>query len=211
MTKIKYFIVVLFSFLFLFFSISFINNYLPDNETLAGDIPSSHFIAPNIYNPLEKQGPYMCSGYSASFVKQYYNLQADASNSYQQMSYSIPFFHGVPPFRLVNHLNTNQFNTSFYRGTLRDLFFHVSEERPVIVLVGEGLSWQHYLVLVGYDIEQEKIYFYNPEQAFIPENNIMMGNNTRSFDEFKKIWANGLPIYNHLYIPANLTPNHLNT
>ena len=200
----KMFILTVISFWLIFSSVSFVYNALPQNESLAYEISLNHFISPNIYLPLEKQQPYMCSGYSVSFLKQFYNLQSNTRDSYQQMSYSLPFLHGVPPYRLANYLNNSSFNTGVYRGTLTNLFHHIVNDRPVIVLVGEGISWQHYLVLVGYDIEHEKLFFYDPGEPLQVHENIMKGNNELSFQEFKAIWANGLPLYNHIYIPGYL-------
>lgn len=193
-------------FLFIFASANIYLNLLPKNELFSYNIPSSYHIALIDNSPIDKQSPYMCAGYSASFIKQYYNyLDSSGQQSYQQMSYSLPFLNGVPPFRLVNYLNRNKFYTSFYRGNLNNLFAHIVNERPVIVLVGNGLSWQHYIVLLGYDINEELLYFYDPEIPYLPGNNNITGNRVLSFEEFKNIWANGLPLYNHLYIPGNYT------
>jgi len=180
------------------------NYFMPQNEAISFDLPPSHYISFYDSSPIAKQSPYMCAGYSVSFLKQYYNyIDSSGKRSYRQMAYSLPMINGVPPFRLVNYLNKNNFNTDFYRGNLRNLFGHIVNDRPVIVLVGNSLNWQHYIVLLGYDVGEEKLYFYDPLKPYLPSNDYLIGNKVLSFDEFKEVWANGLPIYNHLYIPAN--------
>ena len=72
------------------------------------------------------------------------------------------------------------------------------EGTPVIVLVGDGLNWQHYMTLVGFDQSLSEVYFFDSLRQD-DENGEAPGNRTLSTDYFLQLWDNGLPIFNHIY------------
>ena len=55
------------------------------------------------------------------------------------------------------------------------------------------------MTLVGYDNEKHELYFFDSGRAE-DENSDDPGNRTMTEEYFLKWWANGLPIFNHVYI-----------
>ncbi len=191
------------TFLITFVIIFYLFNYniYPGKENYLTTIPD-RFLINSSFSNLKQQEPNMCAGYSASFVLQHYGIDIPGIESYREMAYHIPFNIGIPPYRLVHHLNNSGLITSIYRGNLLNLKTHIASEHPVIVLIGNGFHWQHYIVLLGYNMNKQTLYFYDPQRAVNPLNNRFYINRRISFADFYKLWSNGLPIYNHVYIPV---------
>ena len=163
----------------------------PINFSLNLDLETTSF---------DKQGYNMWSGYAAAFIRRYYGQPATGTQIYREIAYKVPFDIGVPPHRLISHFRDNNLNASARTGGLDELKYFSSQEIPVIVLVGEGLKWQHYMVLVGYSEEDKEMYFYDPESGPSMVVREKPGNKTLSTESFLSIWENRLPIFSQLFI-----------
>lgn len=147
-----------------------------------------------------KQGYNQCAGYAAAFLQRYYGQNAYGSDIYQNISYKLPFNIGVPPHKLINHFEKNNFSARYRTGKLEHIKYNVANNGPVIVLVGEGIHWQHYIVLLGYNENKSKLYFYNPQFGESQFNEQYPGNYVLSEKKFLSIWNNGLPGFSQLFI-----------
>lgn len=72
----------------------------------------------------------------------------------------------------------------------------------MIVFVGNGLFWQHYMTLVGFDEAKKELYFVDSKKER-DENGLLPGNRTMTEEYFLKWWDNGLPVFDHVYITVN--------
>ncbi len=180
--------------------------FFPAAEFLPSEPPEGEAqIYPDYYIPAITDGYYLqsynqCAGYSTAFVQRFYNQHALGSENYREMSYSLPFDIGVPPHRVIRHLRSNQLNASARIGNLDTLKYYLSQGVPVIVMVGDGLKWQHYMVAVGYNNLEDEMYFYDSETgpSLFPRQE--PGNLTLSTEKFLGIWENNLPFFSQLFI-----------
>ncbi|MGM0420900.1 MAG: C39 family peptidase [Bacillota bacterium] len=180
-----------------------LENYLPTSTHLGMNVLNPDNYSLNLdleTNSFDKQGYNMCSGYAAAFIRRYYGQPAAGTQIYKEMAYNLPFDIGVPPHKLLSHFQKNNLLATARTGGLEEIKYFSSQQIPVIVLVGEGLKWQHYMVLVGYNNEKDEMYFYDPEAgpALVAREN--PGNKTFSTNEFTKIWENNLPFFSQLFI-----------
>ena len=163
----------------------------PINYSLNIDLENTSF---------DKQGFNMCSGYATAFIRRYYGQPATGTQIYREIAYRLPFDIGVPPHRLISHFRDNNLNATARTGGLTELKYFSSQNIPVIVLVGEGLKWQHYMVLVGYNEEENEMYFYDPETDPSLVAREKPGNKTITKNNFLGIWENKLPFFSQLFI-----------
>lgn len=183
-----------------------IDNLLPTETRLSTDPlnPINYSLNIDLENTsFDKQGFNMCSGYAAAFIRRYYGQPATGTQIYREIAYKLPFDIGVPPHRLISHFRDNNLNAVARTGDLSELKYFSSQNIPVIVLVGEGFKWQHYMVLVGYSEEDNEMYFYDPETGPAMVAREKPGNKTLTTDNFLKIWENDLPFFSQLFITVD--------
>ncbi|MGM0414725.1 MAG: C39 family peptidase [Bacillota bacterium] len=183
-----------------------IDNLLPTETRLSTDPlnPINYSLNIDLENTsFDKQGFNMCSGYAAAFIRRYYGQPATGTQIYRKIAYKLPFDIGVPPHRLISHFRDNNLNAVARTGDLSELKYFSSQNIPVIVLVGEGFKWQHYMVLVGYSEEDNEMYFYDPETGPAMVAREKPGNKTLTTDNFLKIWENDLPFFSQLFITVD--------
>jgi hypothetical protein len=89
-----------------------------------------------------------------------------------------------------------------FKGNVETLKRRLAKGEPIIVLIGQIYRWQHYMTLVGYKSDKKELYFYDSKKKY-DENGKLSGNRTLKQDYFLKLWDNGLPIFNHIYIEVN--------
>ncbi|MFW6269863.1 MAG: C39 family peptidase [Bacillota bacterium] len=198
------YIYIYFVFIIIFIIIYLLYNFFPGlfpvKNSIFKNITGSHYIL-HEFPVLLPQENNMCAGYSVAYALNYYGIDIGGKDSYLDMKFNLPYNMGIPPSRLIKYLNKMGIKTSIYKGDITNIVSHVAQNDPVIVLVGEGWKWQHYMVLVGYNLEKKELYFYDPERSLTPLNRLYSGNRKISIDQFKKMWANKVPLYNHIYIP----------
>lgn len=183
-----------------------VDNLLPTETRLSTDPlnPINYSLDIDLENTsFDKQGFNMCSGYAAAFIRRYYGQPATGTQIYRKIAYNLPFDIGVPPHRLISHFRDNNLNAVARTGDLSELKYFSSQNIPVIVLVGEGFKWQHYMVLIGYSEDDNEMYFYDPETGPAMVAREKPGNKTLTTDNFLKIWENDLPFFSQLFITVD--------
>ena len=158
-----------------------------------------------IYTDFELQGKNQCAAYSTAFVLRNSGKQAKGIAVYDEIPYKIPISGYVLPKGVITYLHSQGLKPMIYKGDLSSLKARlVQGNAPIIVLVGNGLFWQHYMTLVGFDDDKSELYFVDSNKEN-DENVELQGNRTMTNDYFLKWWSNGLPVFNHVYIMVGKT------
>ncbi len=170
----------------------------PNSESISLDTQKK-FEVP-IHTHFELQGKNQCAAYSTAFVLRNSGTQTKGSEVYAEIPFKVPISGYVLPKGVISYLQFQGLKPMIYKGDLSSLKARlVKGKAPVIVLVGNGLFWQHYMTLVGFDDDKSELYFVDSNKAN-DENGELPGNRTMTNDYFLKWWSNGLPIFNHVYI-----------
>ena len=158
-----------------------------------------------INTDFELQGKNQCAAYSTAFVLRNSGKPAKGIEVYADIPFKIPISGYVLPKGLISYLQAQGLKPMIYRGELSSLKARlVQENAPIIVLVGNGLFWQHYMTLVGFDDDKSELYFVDSNKVN-DENAELPGNRTMEKDYFLKWWSNGLPVFNHVYMTVGET------
>ena len=153
-----------------------------------------------IYTNFELQGKGQCAAYSTAFVLRNAGEQAKGIEVYAKIPFKLPISGYVLPKGIISYLQSQRLKPMIYKGVLSSLKARlVHENAPIIVLVGNGLLWQHYMTLVGFDDDKSELYFVDSNKG-IDENAKLPGNRTMTNDYFLQWWSNRLPAFNHVYI-----------
>lgn len=148
----------------------------------------------------ERQGKNQCAGFSTAFVLRSFDQKAKGIDVYTGIPYKIPISGYVLPKGVITYLQAQGFTTNLFQGDLGSLKSRlVQGGNPVIVLIGNGLLWQHYMTLIGYDNEKQELHFFDSGRD-TDENAELPGNRTMTEEYFSGWWNNGLPLFNHIYI-----------
>jgi hypothetical protein len=170
----------------------------PISESKSINLPNKFNVPIN--TGFEHQGKNQCAAFSTAFVLRNFDRKAEGSMVYANIPYKIPISGYVLPKGVVTYLQSQGFNPTLFKGNINSLKTRlVQGNNPVIVLVGNGLLWQHYMTLVGYDNEKQELHFFDSGRDK-DENAELPGNRTMTEDYFLKMWNNGLPIFNHVFI-----------
>ncbi|AFQ44260.1 hypothetical protein [Desulfosporosinus meridiei] len=154
----------------------------------------------SINTGFERQGKNQCAAFSTAFVLRTFGQSLQGAEVYAKIPYKIPISGYVLPKGVVSYFQSQGFSPAIYRGDLNSLKTRlVQGNEPIIVLVGNGLFWQHYMTFLGYDDKKKELYFFDSGRDN-DENADLTGNRTMTEDYFLKWWSNGLPVYNHVYI-----------
>ena len=170
----------------------------PKNDSISFAAPEKYDVP--IYTDFELQGKNQCAAYSTAFVLRNSGKQAKGIEVYAKIPYKIPISGYVLPKGLISYLHSQGLEAKIHKGDLSTLKARlVKGNTPVIVLVGNGFFWQHYMTLVGFDDDKSELYFFDSNKVN-DENAELPGNRTMSNEYYLKWWSNGLPIFNHVYI-----------
>ena len=168
----------------------------PQRDSLTKSVPSSYSIDQE--NSFETQVHNECSAFSTAYVLRHFGESQTGLELYEKFGYKLPFSGYVLPKGILSYFKDSAYEATLYRGTFETLKSRLIEGTPVIVLVGDGLNWQHYMTLVGFDQSLSEVYFFDSLRQD-DENGEAPGNRTLSTDYFLQLWDNGLPIFNHIY------------
>ncbi len=150
-------------------------------------------------NSFEAQPPGKCSAYSVAYVLRHLGQDALGEEVYQEMKYKIPKSGYVLPKGVLQFMESEGFSGTLFKGdSITSLKSALYLGNPVIVIIGDGIRWQHYMTLVGYDERAENLYFYDSKET-TDSNESLPGNRTISEEYFLELWNNGLPIFNRVY------------
>ena len=159
---------------------------LPQKDSVVIDYPDSYLLGHE--NLFEFQGKNQCAGYSAAYVMRFFGHDVLGEDAYNQMQYKLSSGY-VLPQAVVDYLNENEIESKLVTSNLEQLKTHVSRGKPIIVLIGNGRHWQHYLTVVGYD--EEYIYLVDTlkEESEKPYNRAM------TEEDFVSQWNNKIPLF----------------
>ncbi len=175
----------------------------PKSESNAINLPNKFDIPIN--TGFEKQGKNQCAAFSTAFVLRNFDRKAEGSVVYTGIPYKIPISGYVLPKGVVTYIQSQGYRPTLLKGDIDSIKARlVQGNNPIIVLVGNGLLWQHYMTFLGYDNEKQEMYFFDSGREK-DENAELPGNRTMAEDHFLKWWNNGLPIFNHVYITVEKT------
>ena len=162
------------------------------------DWPRSFAIVSENY--FEDQPPGQCSAYSAAFILRHMGYKSEGAAVYKQLNFKLPVSGYVLPKGVLQFMNSQGVSSRIFRGeetgSLKSALY--AGGNPVMLIIGDGVRWQHYITLVGYDESLEDLYFYDSKKT-ADENGGLPGNRTISEDYFLELWDNGLPIFNQVY------------
>lgn len=156
------------------------------------NVPNEYFVDIKD-NRIFYQGHNQCGAFSSAFVLRNLGIDVYGQDLYGQMSPKMKNGYLLPN-AIVDLFNKNGFKASFKKGDLQNLKYEVSKGKPVIVVIGKGFNWQHYVVVTGYDANN--IYTVD---SLVSETNANY-NRFYTNENFLKLWQNDLPIFNGLYI-----------
>ena len=194
--RIKWFLLV--TVIFSLIGICYCLSPFPSRDVIT--LNTQHKFNVPIHTDFEKQGKNQCAAYSTAFVLRNSGLQAKGIEVYRKIPFKIPISGYVLPKGVMTYLESQGLKPMIYKGNLSSLKARLIEgDAPVIVLVGNGLFWQHYMTLVGFDDDKGELYFFDSNKAN-DENVELPGNRTMTRDYFLQMWSNGLPVFNHVYI-----------
>ncbi|KGP76433.1 hypothetical protein JT05_04635 [Desulfosporosinus sp. Tol-M] len=200
--RIKWFVLVTIM-CFLLVGTIYLLSPFPNSDTIPS-APQKRFDVP-IYTDFELQGKNQCAAYSTAFVLRNSGKQAKGIEVYAKIPFKIPISGYVLPKGVISYLQSQGLKPMIYEGNLSSLKARLVQGRtPIIVLVGNGLFWQHYMTLVGFDDDKSELYFVDSNKGN-DENSELPGNRTMTNDYFLKWWSNGLPVFNHVYITVGET------
>lgn len=175
----------------------------PNSDTILS-ATQKKFAVP-IYTDFELQGKNQCAAYSTAFVLRNLGKPTKGIEVYAKIPFKVPISGYVLPKGVISYLQSQGLKPMIYKGNLSSLKARlVQRSTPIIVLVGNGLFWQHYMTLVGFDDDKSELYFVDSNKEN-DENAELPGNRTMTNDYFLKWWSNGLPVFNHVYITVGET------
>ena len=168
----------------------------PTSDPVQVNYPDSFIITTE--NHFETQVINECSAFSSAYVMRHFGETKKGLELYEEFDYKLPFSGYVLPKGILDYFKDSSYDVTMYHGTFETLKTRLTEGTPIIVLVGDGLKWQHYMTVVGYDDSLHEVYFFDSLREG-DENQEAPGNRTLSTDYFLSMWDNGVPIFHHVY------------
>ncbi|HAX73201.1 MAG TPA: hypothetical protein DCY20_06730 [Firmicutes bacterium] len=153
-------------------------------------------------NSFETQVHNECSAFSSAYVLRHFGESITGMTLYESLNFKLPLSGYVLPNGILSYFHELDYDITMFSGTLNQLKMRLGAGVPIIVLVGEGVNWQHYMTLIGYNTDLKELYFFDSLRKE-DENAELPGNRTLTEDYFLSMWDNGLPIFNHLYFVIN--------
>lgn len=161
---------------------------LPQKDTISSDFPENYLI--ETPNSFEQQGTNQCGGFASAFVMRHFRQDCSGEDIYNQLDYKLSSGY-VLPQAILDYFTGHQYQITLYQSNLSQLKTRVAQGDPVIILMGQGGSWQHYAVVVGYD--EENIYLFDSLKQTVEDNPNYNRSMTTAY--FEKLWNNGIPFF----------------
>ncbi len=161
---------------------------LPQKDTIESDFPENYLI--KTPNSFEQQGTNQCGGFTSAFVMRHFGQDCSGEDVYNQLDYKLSSGY-VLPQAILDYFTDHQYQITLYQSDLSQLKTRVARGNPVIILMGQGGSWQHYAVVVGYD--EENIYLFDSLKQTVEDNPHYNRSMTTAY--FEKLWNNGIPFF----------------
>jgi ABC-type bacteriocin/lantibiotic exporter with double-glycine peptidase domain len=166
----------------------------PKKDNIKVDIDSTYILPASYF---EKQPKNQCAGYSAAYLLRFFGEDITGDAAYKKMAYKMKNGY-VLPQSILALLKDYGYDAKYLKGDIDTLKAQVSQGTPVIVLVGEGAAWQHYITIVGYT--KGTLYIYDSNYA---TDNSKGYNREMTNADFEKIWQNSIPLFEKSYFVAS--------
>lgn len=174
----------------------FAQHSMPAADSIAPDYPAEYLIETQFHRHERQQGN-SCGGYASAYLLRTLGVDVSGQEVYDRLDYKITAGL-VLPQGILNYLDAAGYPATLYQGNLEQLKTRLHETgHPIVVLVGSGMEYQHYIALVGYD--EKQLYFFDSNQ---PENPDAIYNSVLSNAEFASLWENIIPGFERIYIVA---------
>ncbi|GEM_PF-661872 len=161
---------------------------LPQKDTIAANFPDSYLIETSNY--FEPQGTNQCGGFASAFVMRHFGQDCSGEDVYNRLDAKLSSGY-VLPQAILDYFDDAHYQIALYQSDLTRLKTRVAQGDPVIILMGQGGSWQHYAVVVGYD--EENIYLFDALKQTVSDNAYY--NRSMPTAYFEQLWNNGLPFF----------------
>jgi len=164
---------------------------IPKKDTIEIKYKNEYFLNKSSY--FEKQIYNECAGYSLAYLLRSNNIAISGQDSYDKMKYK--FGNGyVLPRSILEQGNDIDLNIIQYKGNLEQLKTRLNSGNPIIILIGDGIKWQHYVSVVGYD--ENNVYLFD---SLVSNSDDKRYNRVLSNEEFLNLWNNGLGPFSNIY------------
>lgn len=164
---------------------------LPREDTKAINYSPGYFMETKSY--FEKQEKGQCAGFSSAYVLRVLGEEISGRDNYKELGHK--FSNGyVMPQALIDIFEKYNYQVNMFSGNLKQLKTRLNQGKPVIVLIGHFVSWQHYVTVVGYD--EDTIFLYDSN---MDTNNSKGYNRTMTNEEFLSQWENEIPFFEQIY------------
>lgn len=164
---------------------------LPKNDTKEIKYSDTYFVDSKSYFEKQKRG--QCAGFSSAYVLRALGEEISGSKNYEGLDHK--FSNGyVMPQALIEIFEEYGHEVGMFRGDLEQLKTRLNQGKPIIVLIGHFISWQHYVTVVGYD--EDNIFLYDSN---MDTDNSRGYNRTMSNAEFVSQWENEIPLFEKIY------------
>lgn len=161
---------------------------LPQKDLIAIDFPKGYLI--EVPNYFEQQGTNQCGGFASAFVMRHFGQDCLGEDVYGQLNYKLSSGY-VLPQAILDYFAGQKYQVTLYQSSLSQLKTRVAQGNPVIILMGQGGSWQHYAVVVGYD--DENVYLFDSLKQTVDNNPYY--NRSMPSTYFGELWNNGIPFF----------------
>lgn len=156
------------------------------------DYPSEFFCKTE-ENRIDYQTDWKCAAYAAAYLLRHFGEKANGEELYSELKRPFGF---VPANSVADVFNRRGYRSEACYGSVDTLKQRLTAGNPIIVFVRIP-SDTHYAVVVGYD--EQNIYLADS----LAENKNASDaryNRVLTTEEFKKIWKNGTPLPDNIYI-----------
>lgn len=139
------------------------------------------------------QGKSDCGAFSSAYLLRNLGVEVYGEELYPNMEPKMTNGYLMPQ-ALIKLFKQHGYSLRLCRGNLNALKNELTKNHPVLVVIGQGFAWQHYILLTGYDKE-----FIYTVDSLCGENPGTVMNKSYETEEFFRLWKNSLPVYNCLF------------
>jgi hypothetical protein len=131
--------------------------------------------------PVRQEGRYLCGIAAAKMVEQYYGLEFSSATAAALFAEAKD--HGATGGGLKKAFEDSGYYAEVFPGTLdhevTGLYRYLDRGWPVIIMLGRPDVAAHYVVLIGYDDQDHRLAFLDPERGPIVD----------ELEEFNRVWV----------------------
>lgn len=164
---------------------------MPKKDTVKREYENTYNVKTCSY--FEKQGKSQCGGFSSAYILRCLGTKINGNENYEQLSHK--FSNGyVMPQALLDVFKKYKYKPTLYHGSFEQLKTRLNQGNPIIILIGSGTKWQHYVTVVGYD--ENNVYLYDSNKN---TDNSKGYNRILKNSDFLTQWQNKIPLFENIY------------